>query len=356
ALPKLSTFADVGKGFEHKSEDDPTLPANTIKESPVEIEGVELIPGFAGWAKQQVTHQPPAIMWLNLDPDTIRRPGAGTTTGIPQVLLNYACVSREAWRLKALRDPRGHPVTSDFLVVRPKAASLPLEVLWAICNSPVGNAYAYCHSSKRHVLARDMRRMPVPDLAKADLRPLEQAVEDYLESARTVPIEAKQQPWKQRRKADARQKKLFTDMAEEESRPNDALREQLRILHWRIDAEVLRLYDLPASLEREVLDLFTGIRRRGVPFEQTEYFPKGFTDLDRLSDLLAITADWPKTNRRRAKLIDLEEEGRLTPAQADELKKLQRLADARVSFHQPVQMENADRLVENLKRRGLWEE
>ena len=145
-------------------------------------------------------------------------------------------------------------------------------------------------------------------------------------------------------------------MAATEAPPNDTLKEQLKVLHWRIDAEVLRLYDLPAEMERKVLDLFTGIGRRGVPFEQTEYFPEGFTELDRLSDLLAITADWPKTNRRRAKLIDLEEEGRLTPARADELENLQRLADASVSLLQPVQMEGADRIIENLKRRGIWEE
>ena len=135
-----------------------------------------------------------------------------------------------------------------------------------------------------------------------------------------------------------------------------AVLEQLKILHWRIDAEVLRLYDLPAALERKVLDLFSGVRRRGVPFEQIEYFPKDFTELDRLGDLLAITVDWPKTNRRRARLIDLEEQDRLTPAQTDELKNLQRLADARISLLRPIQMEGADELIEKLKRQGLWKE
>ena len=145
-------------------------------------------------------------------------------------------------------------------------------------------------------------------------------------------------------------------MADSEAPATDAAREQLKILHWRIDAEVLRLYDLPAAMERKVLDLFSGVRRRGVPFEQTEYFPKWFTELDRLSDLLAITTDWPKTNRRRAKLLDLEEDGRLTPNQAEELENLQRLADARISLLRPVQMEGADKLIEKLKRRGLWQE
>ena len=78
--------------------------------------------------------------------------------------------------------------------------------------------------------------------------------------------------------------------------------------------------------------------------------------MERLQDLLAITVDWDKTNLRRAKLLDLEEEERLTPAQREELDELQRLADASVSLLRPVQMEGADEIIENLKRAGLWEE
>ena len=37
----------------------------------------------------------------------------------------------------------------------------------------------------------------------------------------------------------------------------------------QIDAEVLRLYDLPPRLERQILDLFAGWERQGVPFVST---------------------------------------------------------------------------------------
>jgi hypothetical protein len=132
--------------------------------------------------------------------------------------------------------------------------------------------------------------------------------------------------------------------------------EGLKFLRWRVDAEVLRLYNLPPKLERRLLDLFSGVRRRGVPFVQMEYFPKGYTDLDRLSDLLAITSDWEKTNRRRAKLLDLEDEGRLTSAQAQELVNLQRLADALLGLMEPWKPDAVDRAVERAKKRGVWQE
>ena len=356
AMPKLKRFAEVGNGLAHRSVDDPKRPPNSITESEIEVDGVPLVPGFAGWDEDQVTHGLPKIVFLNLDPETIRRPGFGVTTGEPQVLLNYARVSRGPWRLKALLDPRGHPVTSDFSVVRPKVGGVSLAVCWAILNSPVGNAYAYCHSIKRQVKVGDMRKMPIPNLTELDLLRLEKAVADYLNAAQSVPQDVSKPSRKPKSKRNSRQKEMFSESTRTERSRMAYSADDLKTLHWRIDAEVLRLYNLPSALERQVLGLFSGIRRRGVPFEQTEYFPEDFTDLERLQDLLAITVDWPETNLRRAKLLDLEEEERNTPGQQKELDELQRLADASVSLLRPVQMEGADEIIENLKRAGLWKE
>jgi len=195
--------------------------------------------------------------------------------------------------------------------------------------------------------------MPVPNLTEQDLRALEAAVTNYFDAAAAL---AKRTIGPRRKRETGRetdQMKFALNIANETDEFKEA---QLKQLHWQIDAEVLRLYNLPASLERKVLDLFGGIRRRGVPFEQTEYFPKGFSDLERLSDLLAVTADWPKTNRRRAKLIDLEEAGQLAPEQVAELDQLQRLADARVNLLKPRQADAIDQQIEKLKRQGLWTE
>ena len=153
---------------------------------------------------------------------------------------------------------------------------------------------------------------------------------------------------------DSHQIDLFK--GEEEQGISEAESERLKFLHWRLDAEVLRLYNLPAKLERRLLDLFSDVRRRGVPFVQMEYFPRGYNDLDRLNDLLAITVDWDKTNRRRGKLLDLEDEGRLTPAQSQELVNLQRLADALLGLMEPWKPDAVDRAVERAKQRGVWQE
>jgi hypothetical protein len=353
---RLEEFAVVGQGLIHRSSKDPKRPLGSITESPVQKEG--LTAGFSTWDGSQLTHGLPKVSWLNLAPATIRRPVSGTAVGIPQVLFNYARVSREPWRLKAMIDQRGHPVTSDFSVARPQSDRVSLLVLWALLNSPLANAYTYCRSNQRHVLVGDVRQIPVPDLAVCDFAPLERAVSEYLAAARAIPSIKSQS--KNRKAQDNQniqsidQMELFASGAQ--AAVSDTEAERLKCLHWRVDAEVLRLYNLPAKLERRLLEMFSGVRRRGVPFAQTEYFPKGVTALDRLSDFLAITVDWEKTNRRRGKLMDLEDEGRLTPAQAEELANLQRLADALLDLMEPWKADEVDRVVERAKQRGLWKE
>src|SRR5260370_12787882 len=85
---------------------------------------------------------------------------AGTTVGVPQVLMSYARVSRGPWRLKAFIDTKGRPVASAFLTARPHACSL--ESLWGLLNSPLANAYAFCHLAKRHNIVGDIRKVPMP--------------------------------------------------------------------------------------------------------------------------------------------------------------------------------------------------
>jgi hypothetical protein len=229
--------------------------------------------------------------------------------------------------LKAFIDKTGHPVTSNFSVIRPTDNSWSLEAFWALCNSPFANAFSYAFSGKRHVLAGLMREMPVPRADATELSPLTQAVRAYLKEARAADESVLSPPDTQQR---------------------------LKLLHWRIDAEVLRLYALPRRLERQLLDLFTGAERRGVPFKQTEYVPRTFPRPLALRELLAITADWEGTNDRRERLILKEEHGKLSAAERSELADLQSLADARMDLLAPLPIAELEAIAADLKRKGLW--
>lgn len=354
AYPRLGQLVDGGQGFQHKGKDDPTLPRDAIRESDVRVEGLEhLRRGFAAWHEDQLTHDLPKLKWLNLDPAVIRRKLHGTVAGRKQIILNYPPVSRGAWRLKALPDLKGHPVTSDFNVFRPRGKEVSPIVLWAVLNSPVANAFAYIlSSSKRQVLAGTLRKMPVFAMDAGPFEVLEAAVETYLKASKgAVPL-------RRRDKVHSTPPKAQLSLGLENDEASLPADDELKYLHWRIDAEVLRLYDLPPLMERRILELFTGVQRRGVPFVQNEYFPKGFDDLYRLGDLLAITADWAQTNRQRCQLIQKDVKGRLHEKEREELARLERLADARIAWvelQQPTVSNEVERTVERLKREGRWD-
>ncbi len=320
--PKFGAIAEIGKGFEFRSKQ--SLPEGVITESETQQEG--LVKGFARFRRSLLTHELPDVTWMNLSKDVISLPRHGVVVGVPQVVWNYARVSRGPWRLKAFLDQQGHSVTSRFLVVRPKHAEWSLEALWGLCNSPLANAYSYAFSTKRDVLAGLMREMPIPKVNPSDLSQLVNAVRNYFAAMQKIDAD---------------------DLSPEET-------ENLKVLHWRIDAEVLRLYNLPKHLERQVLGLFTGERRRGVPFEQTEYLPKSFTEPLTLCELLAITADWDQTNERRAELIFKKVKKNISPQERQELDELQRLASCRARLLAPLPLEELEAVKADLVRRGMW--
>ena len=254
-LERFSSVAQIGKGLEHKTKK--KLPSETVLISNNDFQGA-----VRGFAKLKDVgdvgiHATPREVWINVNQGVLRRPGKGVTTGIPQVVLNFARVSRGPWRLKAFLDPMGRAITSRFIALRPIKKDLPLEVLWAVCNSSFANAYSYTHTMKRQFLPRTLRQMPFPPLGLGDANRITCLVRDYVEYAEQVtPDEGPS---------------LFTGNGHS---PADVDR-----LLKAIDAEVLRLYDLPPRLEGRIIDLFDGMperRRPGVPAPWSRYYPPGF--------------------------------------------------------------------------------
>jgi hypothetical protein len=258
----LDTVAELGQGLSYKSK---RLPKGAVTFSDERLEGA--IRGFVHFDTGLQVNELPTLYWMNLDDDVIDRPRNGTTTDVPQILLNYARVSRGPWRLKALIDQVGRPASSNFITVRPRTSRYSLPVLWAILNSPVANAYAYCHLGKRHNIVGDIRQIPVPDADS--FQAVSQAATAYLHAA--------------------------------VSRQDSTTLQHLLL---RLDVEVLKLYSLPVELEWALLNLFNGCNRVGVPFTQNRYLPAELSHPIRLADFLQFESDWPTTNRERGRLID----------------------------------------------------
>ncbi len=335
--PKFRRYADIVQGIIHHTSNHPEFPKHAITESDEKVSGFVL--GFSGMRNAPDTHLMPRTKWLNLDRRVVRFPSS--EAGIPQVLLNYVPVDRDIWRLKAFIDLDGHPATSRVLRIHPKYSDSELTTLWALCNSPLTNAYTFACASKRDITAGLMRVMPVPDLDSCDLKHLETAARAYLNAAKQFTATYLQIPSKT--KSSATKKKSAKPSTNDQlplslpGRHTDdefvAAKERLRALHGRVDAEVLRLYALPHELERELLDAFDGVPRVGVPFEQTRYIPREYRDAFTLDEFLRITDEWEQTDERRCRLIEKRiKHGRRTAAEETEFKELQRLYDLRRSY------------------------
>jgi len=269
---RLNSIAKGGQGLIYKGKDLPEE-AKTFGEKI--FDGA--IKGYALFNKDIMLHGLPEEYWMNLDPEVIRRPMWGLATEEARLLMNYVRVGSGPWRIKAVIDHAGRPVTSTFLAFQIQDENWSLFSLWAILNSPYANAYMYCNSMERHNLSGTVRDIPIPFCTKGTLEKLERLVAEY-----------------------------FIMMERKDTEFGIDIRDKAKHLLFSIDAEVMRLYDLPPKMEKRILDLFLGVQRKGVDFEFKGYYPGGFESAVPLHEYLSeeyqrstiIFADeWVKENR-----------------------------------------------------------
>lgn len=341
-LPQFNHCSTIGQGFSFKASKDPTYPPGETTVSIREASG--FYRGFLRFSGSPDSHLLPELKWLNQKPSIIASSRTGTMRGTPQVITNYAPASRGVWRHKAFIDLVGRPATSRFLIFRPHLSRWSVQVLWAIWNSPLANAYTFAFTGKRDITATVVWAMPVPDLSKGSALRLEAAVHAYFAAARdfsdrqAVRKAKPTEPTKSERKKhlpSEDNQMLFESLDIDTPKAVATARERLRALQWRVDAEVLRLYALPPELERELLDFFDGVKRIGVPFEQEGYIPRDFTAVQRLDEFLRITDEWEQTDARRCELIEKRiQHGHRTPVENEEFKELQRLFYLHRCYHE----------------------
>lgn len=286
--PRLDDIASAGQGLSFGG-DGSNLGQTAFSTRPFG----DAVPGFIRFDSGLHLHELPKLHWLNLDPAVIGRPRSGTVTGLEQVLLNYAPASRGPWRLKALYDVDGRAVSSRFIAVRAKAAGWSALALWGLLNSPVANAFVFSHLGKRDNTVGEVRQMPIPK--PQNLQRLENSVKRYLLAA---------------------------------SRQSDG--SDLKELLLDVDCEVLRLYDLPVGLERNLLDSFANWDRVGVPFSQLDYIPGAFKADVSLSTYRELAKNWERTNEERGILIDQSIRGELDTEGRARLSLLQAYAEFHV--------------------------
>lgn len=231
---KYGDIADIRKGVEYESD----MVAGKLNEvirtqsfSGASPAIVKITEGF----KQYIAKD---TYYISTDKNLRRKRAAGAwdlNWEKPKIIIPAARMSRGPWRYAAAIDTKGRMVSRDFFAVWPKTKALSVEILAALLNSPVAVAFTYAHSFQRTITKRVYQDIPIPDISPASNNSICFLVRNYLVA-------------------------LSQDIGEAKN------------ILLQIDAEILKIYNLPSRLERKLLDLFNG-HKRPVPFEFTGYIP-----------------------------------------------------------------------------------
>ncbi len=167
----------------------------------------------------------------------------------PKVLVNVARRSRGPWRLDGALDARGLVPSQAFFGIWSTSPDLPPEAIEALINSPLASAFAFERASNQHLTNEIMKLLPLPKRSALD--EVVAAVHRYHEA--------------------------LAGMSAQALRTEDAGRWLERLL-IDVDAQLLKAYDLPPRLERQLLEAFRGHeadRRVAHPF--SGWLPESFT-------------------------------------------------------------------------------
>jgi hypothetical protein len=241
-LPRLGDVAEVHRGIEYQL---------SMRSHQEQLVSSKPKPGFAaGLVKVKPSFEPffvSDVSFLNTDPSVMLYEAYNLPWDQPKVIANAARLSRGSWTIAATIDYQGLVCYQQFHGIWP-LASVSLEMIAAVLNSPVANAFIGPLRTSRHNQVSVVKQIPIPPLTTTQTQAVAALVSQY-QSLRAQ--------WRKQPKR-----------AEE-------LEVACRAALAKIDAEVLGAYDLPPRMEKLLLDTFAGHQRPG-PVRFTGYYPPGF--------------------------------------------------------------------------------
>jgi len=231
AFPKLAEVAEIQRGVEY-----PFLRNNK------EIFSEEPDEGFALGLSRIDDEIEPYITkpsrYLNTDPKVVRGKALQDSWQKPKVIANAVDTDAERWPIVGAIDEQGLVCTQDFYGIWP-TGSLPIEVLAALINSPIVNAFLSTHSFSEHNHKAILQQAPIPHFTKADIHLITSLVRNY----RTT-----RERW----------------CSEPGGMTGQGILGQL-------DGKILGIYRLSMQVERDLLAYFEGYKRPGpIPLSPTE--------------------------------------------------------------------------------------
>lgn len=216
---KIASAADIHRGIEYAkgfSNSDPKFVSNTKQTG--------FVPGLSKNAGNISLYSIDRIEYLTTEAEIKSR--THWAWDMPKLIVPAARMSRGQWVTLAAVDYDGLVCTQSLSGIWLKSQILSLEVLAAVVNGPVANAWMSQRAGKRHSQIRFYASIPIPSFSSTQVELITRYVDNFVRLGKTA----------------------------------EAMSALLKI-----DAAVLDAYGLSEEAEYELLTWFDGARRPGVP-------------------------------------------------------------------------------------------
>lgn len=152
-----------------------------------------------------------------------------------KVIANAVRTSRGPWSLIATIDYEGLTCYQNFHGIWTNG-QLPLEVIVALLNSPIFNAYLTTHNATQHNRKETIEQFPIPKFGLSQIRLIVSLVREYIS---------------------------YRNIWSKESNQFQYFERKCRGILKQLDSEILAAYNLPSNLETKLINYFDGQERPG---------------------------------------------------------------------------------------------
>src|SRR5258708_24260902 len=242
-LPRFGEIADIHIGIQHN------VPFKENKGDLVSDEPKEgFAPGLARVTDDFEPYTTQTCSFINVDPEKIHRPNVLLLPwNQPKVITNAVRLSRGPWTIAATIDEKSLVCMQNFHGVWSRGI-YPLEVIAALLNGPIANAFLSTHNTTKHNKLGTTKQIPIPNLRPSQVRLIVSLVQDYISC-----------------------RKQWLQSPPEHSQRFERL---CKGILGQIDAEILSAYDLAPYLEQQLLKYFDGFAKPGpIPLTQLRPSP-----------------------------------------------------------------------------------
>jgi hypothetical protein len=255
SYPRLGDIADIQRGIEYRV----WLKENEeILFSAVPREG--FMKGLRSLTDDFEPYLARSSFYLNMDSALQWGEINASAWKRPKVIANAHALWSDRWLMAAAVDERGLVCTHHFHVLWP-TDTVPIEVIAALLNGPVANAFLSINRSSRHNHVRMLQHIPIPQFKPWQFHQIVSLVREYM---------ATRERWR----------------AEPEYA--EYLAGSCKGILRQLQEELLGLYNLSMEAEKELITYLAGYQSLGpVPLTQVEPSPQNrlYASLIRVEDV-----------------------------------------------------------------------